>query len=80
MSRFAKIEGYEDYIKDQKTGAILLSNQVKANEYLNKKRSIEESATVRKEINTMKEDMEQIKQGLDSIKSLLQQLASNGTQ
>lgn len=76
-----KIKDHEGLVKDKHSGAILLSNHAKANEYLNKKKAIEDSRKMASEINTIKErldDIEQMKDELSDIKSLLLKLAGNG--
>jgi hypothetical protein len=62
-----KVKGHQELRKDPKTGAILLSDKAKANEYLTKRKVFENDAAITAEINTLKEDMK-------DIKSLLQQL------
>jgi hypothetical protein len=62
-----KVKGHEELRKDPNTGAILLNDKNKANEYLTKRKVFENDAAITKEINTLKDDMK-------DIKSLLQQL------
>lgn len=81
--KLAKIKGHEGLVKDQVSGAILLTNKAKANEYLSKKRTYEETQDLKNEINTIKErldDIETVKNDVSDIKALLQQLANNGKQ
>ncbi len=62
-----KVKDHKELRKDSKTGALLLSDKNKANEYLTKRKVFENDAAITKEINTLKEDMK-------DIKDLLQQL------
>lgn len=81
--RLAKIKDHEGLVKDETSGAILLNNHAKANEYLAKKKALTETADLKREINTIKErleDMETVKNDVSEIKNLLQQLANNGKQ
>jgi hypothetical protein len=74
-----KVKDYEGLVKDRKSGAILLNNHAKANEYLNKKRSIQSEIEMRGEINTIKDrlnDLETVKNDVSEIKALLQKLVN----
>lgn len=76
-----KVKDHEHLLKDRKSGAVLLSSQAKANEYLLKKKSIQNEVAMAKEINTIKErlsGLEKLQEDMTDIKSLLQQIASNG--
>lgn len=76
-----KVKDHEDLVKDKKSGAILLADHIKANEYMHKKKSIHNDAAMAKEINTIKErlsGLEKLQEDMTDIKSLLQQIASNG--
>lgn len=76
--QFDKVKDYEGLVKDRKSGAILLNNHAKANEYLAKKRSIQSEIEMRSEINTIKDklnDLETVKNDLSEIKELLQRLS-----
>lgn len=76
-----KVKDYEDLVKDKKSGAVLLSNHSRANEYLQKKKSIENATAMAKEINTIKErlsGLEKLQDDMSDIKNLLQQIANNG--
>lgn len=76
---FDKVKDYEGLVKDRQSGAILLANHAKANEYLAKKRALTETADLKREINTIKErldDIETVKNDVSDIKALLQQIAN----
>lgn len=78
-----KVKDREDVVKDRKSGAILLNDISKANEYLLRKRTLENDSRMENEINTIKErlnDIEKVKDELSDIKSLLLQIAANGKQ
>jgi hypothetical protein len=62
-----KVKDHQELRKDPRTGAILLTDKNKAEEYLSKRKVFENDAAITKEINTLKDDMK-------DIKSLLQQL------
>lgn len=74
-----KVKDYEGLVKDRQSGAILLNNHAKANEYLVKKRSLQSEIEMRGEINTIKDrlnDLETVKNDVSEIKALLQKLAN----
>lgn len=76
-----KVKEHDDLLKDSKTGAVLLANHAKANEYNMKKQAIADSKRMSSEINTIKEklgEIEEIKTELTEIKTLLLQIATNG--
>jgi hypothetical protein len=76
--QFDKVKDYDGLVKDRHSGAILLANHAKANEYLAKKRSIQSEIEMRSEINTLNErlnDLETVKNDVSEIKALLQKLA-----
>lgn len=76
---FDKVKDYEGLVKDRQSGAILLANHAKANEYLAKKRALTETAELKREINTIKErldDIDKVKNDVSDIKALLQQIAN----
>lgn len=76
---FDKVKDHEGLVKDRQSGAILLANHAKANEYLAKKRALTETADLKREINTIKErldDIETVKNDVSDIKALLQQIAN----
>ena len=76
-----KVKDHESLLKDTKTGAILLADHMKANEYNMKKKAIEDTKRMANEINTIKEklgEIEEVKSELSEIKSLLLQIAGNG--
>jgi len=76
-----KIKDHEGLVKDKHSGAILLSNHAKANEYLNKKKAIEDGRKMASEINTIKERLdgiEKMQDELSDIKSILLKLAGSG--
>lgn len=76
-----KVKDHEGLVKDRHNGAILLTNHAKANEYLNKKKAIEDSRRMATEINSIKEklgDIDKMKDELSDIKSILLKLAGNG--
>lgn len=78
-----KVKDREDIVKDKKSGAILLNDIGKANEYLLKKKTLENDHRLEDEINTIKErlnDIDKVKNELADIKSLLLQIAGNGKQ
>ena len=60
-----------------------MNDIAKANEYMVKRKTLENDHRMESEINTIKErldDIEKVKNDLADIKSLLQQLAGNGKQ
>lgn len=70
-----KITDHEDLVKDRESGAILLSNQGKANEYLLRKKAINDSKQMAQEINSVREklgEIDELKSELGEIKRLLQ--------
>jgi hypothetical protein len=76
-----KVKDYEGLVKDRQSGAILLANHAKANEYIARKKALSETHELKKEINTIKErldDIETVKNDVSDIKALLQQIANNG--
>ena len=72
-----KITGHEDLRKDTKSGAILLSDHAKADQYMAKKRHAEKEMQMASEINTIKKDFENVKSEISDIKALLLQIANN---
>ena len=78
-----KVKDHEGLLKDTRTGAILLADHVKANEYTMKRKSLEDTKRMANEINTIKEklgEIDEVKSDLSEIKSLLLQIAGNGKQ
>lgn len=78
-----KVKDHDGLLKDSKTGAVLLANHMKANEYNMKKQAIEDTKRMANEINTIKEklgEIDEVKSDLSEIKSLLLQIAGNGKQ
>lgn len=78
-----RVRDREDIVKDRKSGAILLNDIDKANEYLLKKKTLEKNHRLEDEINTIKDrlnDIDKVKNELADIKSLLLQIAGNGKQ
>lgn len=69
-----KVKGHNELRKDSKTGALLLSDRNKANEYLTKRKAFENDAVLGAEINTLKESVSGMKSDIDQIKNMLQQL------
>lgn len=69
-----KVKGHQELRKDSRTGALLLSDKNKANEYLTKRRVFENDAAMGAEINTLKESVSDLKSDMDDIKKMLQQL------
>lgn len=75
-----KVKDHVDLVKDAKNGAILLADHVKANEYLLKKKTLQNDVAMSKEINTIKErlsGLEKLQDDVSDIKTLLQQIANN---
>lgn len=73
-----KVKDYEGLVKDRQSGAILMSSQSKAAEYLNKKKEIQQQHEIRNEINTIKErldGLDEMKSDVTQIKNLLEKLA-----
>mgnify|MGYP003341969602 CR=1 FL=1 len=80
-----KVKDHDHLAKDMSSGAVLLTNHSRANEYLAKRKAIEQSMAMEKEINTIKNrlaGLEKLQDDVSDIKSLLQQIASsnNGKQ
>jgi len=74
-----KIKDYKDHLKDRKSGAILLSNPKVANDYLMRRKELQQNAMVTEEINTIKtklNDIDNMKNELQEIKNLLKELVS----
>lgn len=69
-----KVKGHQELRKDSKTGALLLSDKTKANEYFTKRKVFENDAAMGTEINNLKESFNDLKSDMDQIKNMLQQL------
>ena len=77
--KLAKVRDYENLVKDEISGAILLNNKVEANEYAVRKKAFTETHELKTEINTIKQrldDIETVKNDVSDIKTLLQKLAN----
>lgn len=78
METLAKIKEREDLLKDTHSGAVLLSDVTKMNEYKSKKNMMKNVRDVSTEINTIKEKLSEIdslKDDMKEIKELLRGLA-----
>ena len=77
-----KVKDHAELVKDKKSGAILLADNIKANEYLLKKKTLQNDVAMSREINNIKErlsGLEKLQDDVSDIKTLLQQIAnSNG--
>lgn len=74
-----KVKDHADLLKDKKSGAVLLADHIKANEYALKKKTLKNDADMAKEINNIKErlsGLEQIQTDMSDIKLLLQQMTN----
>ena len=74
-----KVKDREELVKDKKSGAILLSQQSIANDYLAKKKALNTSRQMVEEINTLRDKVAQIddiKKDMEDIKELLQRIVN----
>ena len=65
--KYLKIKDHAQYVKDPNTGAILLNDKTKHNEYLNKRKSVDEINTIKHQVETLTSDMGEIKKLLQAI-------------
>lgn len=62
-----KVTDRPDLLKDTTSGALLVVDKRKADEYFEKKKQIKEMKTIKEEINNIKENMQDIKELLNRI-------------
>lgn len=71
MSKFAKIDGHQNLIRDIKSNAIINTDISEGNNYfLNRKKRKEDEETMKK----LKNDIDFLKSSIDEIKSLVKGL------
>lgn len=74
MKRYAKVEGYENLVRDLETSAIVNTDNISLNNY-DKNKDLRKSQ--KQDIENLKSEVEYIKSSIDEIKFLLREL-NNG--
>jgi predicted transcriptional regulator len=70
--RFAKVEGYNDLVRDSETGAIINTNKTEYEKYIAQRDSRNRENT---KIEKLESDMSSIRNDLNQIKELLRGLS-----
>lgn len=78
MERYQKVQGYNNLVRDKKTGTILNTNK---NEIVQARKLKETRQREKQKIESLTEEVSNLKQDIDEIKSLLFRLVedNNGT-
>jgi trans-2-enoyl-CoA reductase len=75
-----KIKGYEDFVKDPSTGAIINTNRQEYEAYMRQKALLSQRANQQKalsnKVESLETDINNIKSDINDIKSLLSSIAS----
>lgn len=72
MSRYLKVDGYNNYVRDPNTGAVLNINKTEI-ELARERKKLRKEKELEHEV--MKNDVDDIKKDIDEIKSLLNKIA-----
>ena len=72
--KYTNVKGHTDYVRDNNTGAILNTNSVEYNNYLQRRAKRQQGQN---RIDTMEDDLKSLKDDINEIKTLLKAL-SNG--
>lgn len=79
MSKIFRVNDYPELVKDTSSGAILLNDMKKADDYRSRKTMLSKSKSMDEELNTLKSKMAEIdalREDMATIKELLQRIVN----